>query len=158
MRTQQQTFIMYGFIGACILTIVSLVLPAYYLEYHGGMMGDETEAMRLIQSYITWPIAICAVLGIAAILFKYSKRNVLITGGIQVAGLLYEVIKVTRVQDSLKDGNTTLGSLSEMYAMIGGGTGIEARLGIGFVFLIIAAAAVAFATALCFFLVDDNEY
>ena len=149
---------MYGFIGACILTIVSLVLPAYYLEYHGGMLGDETEAVRLIQSYITWPVAICAVLGIAVILFKYSKRNVLITGGLQVAGLLYQIINVTRVQDSLKNSRTTLGTLSDMYAALGGGAGIESRLGIGFAFLIIAAGAVAFTTALCFFIVDDNEY
>jgi len=146
---------MYGFIGACILTIVSLVLPAYYWEYSGGFLGDEVEAERLISSYITWPLALCAVGGIAVMLFKYTKRNVLITGGLQVAGLIYQVIRVTRIQDSLKDANTTLGSLSSIYAELGGGAGIQTRLGIGFAFLIIAAAAVAITTALNYFLVEE---
>ena len=147
---------MYGFIGACMLTIVSLVLPAYYFEYGGGgFLEPETEAVRLIQSYISWPIAIAALGGIAVILFKYTKRNVLIAGGIQVAGLIYQIINVTRIQDQLKNSNSVLGTLSDMYAAIGGGNGIEARLGIGFAFLIIAAGAVAVTTALCSFLVEE---
>ena len=147
---------MYGFIGACILTIVSLVLPAYYIQYGGNsFMEAERDTVRLISSYITWPIAICALAGIGAILFKYSKRNVLITGGIQVFGLLYEVFKVTRAQDALKDSSTVMGSLSDLYASIGGGSGIEITMGPGFIFLFIAAAAVALTTALCLFLVDE---
>ncbi|MBQ7274287.1 MAG: hypothetical protein IJR15_02420 [Clostridiales bacterium] len=156
MRTQQQTIIMYGFLVSCILTIASLIVPAYYFEYGGSaFMEAETEAVRLITSYISWPIAIAALGGIAAILFKYSKRNILIAGGIQVVGLVYEIYKVSTAQSQLRDSSTLMGTLSDLYASIGGGSGIEIRLGPGFAMLIISAAAVAAFTVLCNILVDE---
>ena len=155
MRTQQQTIIMYGFLVACIMTLVSLVVPAYYIEYGGGVLGNVTETVRLVSSYISWPIAIAALGGIAVVLFKYSKRNVLISGGLQVAGLVYQIYKTFSVESALRNADTTLGKLSEVYELIGGGNGINIRLGAGFALIIIAAALVAAFTLLCNFLVEE---
>ena len=156
MRSQQQTIFMYGFLFACILTIISLIVPAYYIEYGGGAFFEaETEAVRLISSLYSWPIAICALGGIVTVVARYRRRNILISGALQVAGLAYEIFKVSTAQASLRNSESLMGTLSDLYASIGGGSGIEIRLGVGFALLIIAAAAVTAFTFLCFVYVEE---
>ena len=156
MRSQQQTIFMYGFLFACILTIISLIVPAYYIEYGGGAFFEaETEAVRLISSLYSWPVAICALGGIVTVVARYRRRNILISGALQIAGLAYDIFKVSTAQASLRNSESLMGTLSDLYASIGGGSGIEITFGAGFALMIIAAVALAAFTFLCFVYVEE---
>lgn len=157
MRTQSQTISMYGFLIACILSIVSLFLPAYTLNFGANAFSAASqESYRIVSSYYSWPILILAVGGIIVILMMYRKKYVLISGGVQALALLYQIYRIANVQDQFNDSSTTLGAISELYASIGGGSGVSITLGIGFYMAIISACVLALFTLLCFFLVDDQ--
>ena len=99
---------MYGFLFACILTIISLIVPAYYIEYGGGAFFEaETEAVRLISSLYSWPVAICALGGIVTVVARYRRRNILISGALQVC---VDDIEGNRIFLA-REGDTVLGYL-----------------------------------------------
>ena len=157
MRTQSQTIVMYGFLVACVLSIVSMFLPAYTLNSGStAFSAASQETYRIASSYYSWPILVVAVGGIIVILMMYRRKYVMISGGIQAVALLYQIYRIANVQDQFNDPHSALGTLSELYAEIGGGSGFSMTLGIGFYMAIIAACVVALFTLLCFFMVEDQ--
>lgn len=157
MRTQSQTIVMYGFLIACIMSIVSLFLPAYSINFGStGFTEASSDTYRIVSSYYSWPILIVAAGGIIVILMMYRRKYVLISGSVQAVALLYQIYRLANIQDQLKDDRTILGSLSDMWASIGGNSGITVTLEIGFYMAIISACIVAIFTALCFFMVEDT--
>ncbi len=157
MRTQSQTVAMYGFLIACILSAVSLFLPAYSIDFGStGFTSASSDVYRIISSYYSWPVLVCAIGGIVVILAMYRRKLVLISGILQTVGLGYQLFNITRIQDQTKDSSSLMGTLSDMWANIGGGSGIEITLKAGFYVAFIAAALVAIFTALTVIMVEDQ--
>ena len=91
---------MYGFLIACILSAVSLFLPAYSIDFGStGFTSASSDVYRIISSYYSWPVLVCAIGGIVVILAMYRRKLVLISGILQTVGLGYQLFNITRIQD-----------------------------------------------------------